>query len=180
MNNVYLVGFMGTGKTSAGKEAARLTGRSFMDLDVLIEKKEKRAISDIFAKEGERYFRALEKETLKRVSQGKRLIVACGGGIVIDKENIKIMNETGIIICLTAQPQVILKRTLVYTHRPLLNVKDPGKQIELLLKSRAPYYAKAQATLDTSKLSVKQVARNIIKAASYKPPAKSQRRKEKM
>ncbi|MDP2937789.1 MAG: shikimate kinase, partial [Candidatus Omnitrophota bacterium] len=75
---------------------------------------------------------------------------------------IKIIKETGIIICLTASPHVILKRTSAYHHRPLLNVSNPHKQIELLFKLRAPYYAQADKTIDTSKISIKEVVDKIL------------------
>ena len=168
MGNIYLVGFMATGKTAVGRELARKKKWQFVDLDELIELKEKRTITDIFSKNGEPYFRRMEHDTLKEVSQEKKFVVACGGGIVINKANIKIMKDTGIIICLTAGPQVILKRASGYSHRPLLNVSEPKKQIELLLKLRAPYYAHADKTIDTSKLSVKEVVEKIIKIISKK------------
>jgi len=168
MKNIYLVGFMGTGKTAVGKALTKKKKLQFVDLDELIELKEKRTVSDIFAKEGEPYFRRVEKQVLKKVSKEKNFVVACGGGIVLDKDNIKIMKETGIIICLTTKPEVILKRTSGYLHRPLLNVRDPKKQIELLLKLRAPYYAQADKTIDTSKISVKEVVEKIAKVTSKK------------
>lgn len=161
--NIYLVGFMGTGKTSVGKEFARRKKWQFVDLDELIELREKRTVASIFAREGEPYFRRLEKRTLREVAKEKKFVVACGGGVVIDKDNIKVMKDTGIIICLTATPGVILKRTAGYQYRPLLNVADPRKQIELLLKLRAPYYARADKTIATSQLSVKEVVERVIK-----------------
>ena len=154
---------MGTGKTAVGKELARKKKWRFADLDELIELKEKRTISDIFAKEGEPYFRRIEQTVLKEVSREKKFVVACGGGIVINKANIEIMQDSGMIICLTAEPSVILKRTSGYAHRPLLNVANPKKQIELLLKLRAPYYARADKTIDTSRLSVKEAVGKILK-----------------
>ena len=163
MRNIYLVGFMGTGKTAVGKELARIKKWQFMDLDDLIELREKRTITDIFTQEGEPYFRRIEKRALKEVAKEKKFVVACGGGIVIDKDNISIMKETGMIICLTASAQVILKRTSAYAHRPLLNVFEPKKQIELLLEIRAPYYALADKTIDTSKLSIKEAVDKILK-----------------
>jgi len=111
MNNIYLVGFMGTGKTSVGKELAKKKKWRFLDLDELIQLREKRTIADIFTKEGEPYFRRTEKQVLKEVAKEKKFVVACGGGIVINPDNIKTMKETGIIICLSASPQVILERT---------------------------------------------------------------------
>jgi len=154
---------MGTGKTAIGRELARKKKWQFVDLDDLIELKKKRAIADIFAEEGEPFFRRLESRVLKEVSNEKKFVVACGGGIVIKPRNIRTMKETGIIICLTAKPQVILKRTAGYSHRPLLNVKNPKKQIELLLKLRAPYYALADKTIDTSKISVTGAVGRILR-----------------
>ena len=159
---------MGTGKSAVGREIAKKKKWHFADLDELIELKEKRPITDIFAKEGEPYFRRLETKTLKEVAKEKGFVVGCGGGIVINEENIKIMKDSGTIICLKASPTVILKRVLGQTHRPLLNVKDPKKRIELLLKLRSPYYAKADKTIDTSKLSVKEVVGKISKAIANK------------
>jgi len=162
MHNIYLVGFMATGKSAAGKEFARKKKLRFLDLDELIELRERRTISDIFAKDGEPCFRRIEKRTLKEVAREQGFVVACGGGIVIDPENIRIMKDSGKVICLQATPEVILKRASGCAHRPLLNVSDPGKQIELLLKLRAPYYARADKTINTSKLTVEQVVEKII------------------
>ena len=154
---------MATGKTSVGRLLAQKKKWQFADLDELIELKEKRTIAEIFTACGEPYFRRAEKKALKEVSREKKFVVACGGGIVLDKDNIKVMKETGIFICLTAAPEAILKRAAGFSHRPLLNVRDPKKQIELLLKLRSPYYALADKTINTSKLSVKQVVDKICK-----------------
>jgi len=159
---------MGTGKTSVGKELAKKKKWRFLDLDELIQLREKRTIADIFTKEGEPYFRRTEKQVLKEVAKEKKFVVACGGGIVINPDNIKTMKETGIIICLSASPRVILERTSGYGHRPLLNVAEPEKQIELLLKIRAPYYGRADKMIDTSTISVKEAVGKIIKLTSKK------------
>ncbi|MFH1441063.1 MAG: shikimate kinase [Candidatus Omnitrophota bacterium] len=163
MNNIYLVGFMGTGKSSVGRLLSKRTGRKFVDLDDLIEIKENKKISDIFVKNLEGYFRKIEKQTLIEISEKQEVIVACGGGIVIDPENIKVMKKTGKIICLMAKPEVILKRTERYSHRPLLKVDDPKKQIELLLEKRAPFYAMADITIDTSELKMQEVVEEVLK-----------------
>ena len=168
---------MGTGKTAVGQELARQKKRCFVDLDQLIELKEKRVISEIFAKEGEPYFRKVESQTLKEIAREKNFVVACGGGIVINSYNIRLMKASGVIICLGASCEVILKRTVRFNHRPLLNVADPKKQIELLLKLRAPYYARADYTIDTSRLSVKQVADKILKLTSKKLKLKKKKSK---
>ena len=164
MGNIYLVGFMGTGKSAVGRELAKKKKWKFADLDELIQLREKRLVTDIFAKEGERYFRRLEKQMLKEVAKEKHFVVACGGGIVIDANNIKVMKEAGTIICLTATPTVIYARTCKDAHRPLLNVADPKKQIELLLKMRSVYYAKADKTIDTSRISIKEVVARILRS----------------
>jgi len=153
---------MGTGKTSVGRELARRKKRQFVDLDELIEMRQKRRIADIFAKEGEPYFRKIEKLALREVAKENNFVVACGGGIVIDPDNIKIMKATGAVICLTACPKVIFERTRGYEHRPLLNVPEPEKQIELLLKLRAPYYARADKEIDTSKTPLSGVVDKIL------------------
>jgi shikimate kinase len=160
--NIYIVGFMGTGKTAVGKELARSKKWKFLDLDELIELRQGRTIADIFAKDGEPAFRRIEKQALKEASREKKFIISCGGGIVTNIDNIKIMKETGRIICLSAKPEVILKRTSGSTHRPLLNVDNPKEKIELLLKLRSPYYARADKTIDTSRLSVKEVVKKIL------------------
>jgi len=161
MNNIYLVGFMGTGKTSVGRALSFRSKMQFVDLDDLIEFKERRSISDIFAKEGEPYFRRVEKKTLKEVAKEKGFIVACGGGVVIDPENIKIMKDTGVIICLGANSDIILKRTHGSSCRPLLNVDNPKEKIDFLLKMRAPFYAKSNFLIDTSRLTIDKVIEKI-------------------
>jgi shikimate kinase len=164
--NIYLVGFMATGKTTLGKEIARKKKWRFLDLDELITLREKRTIADIFAKYGEAYFRRIEKKVLKEVAKEDSFVVACGGGIVMDKENIKVMQGSGEVVCLVASTEEILRRTRGYSHRPLLNVKDARKQIELLLKLRQPFYGQIKKTVDTSKCSIKQATEKILKITS--------------
>lgn len=166
--NIYLVGFMGTGKTSVGRLLAKKKKFNFVDLDELIEFRERRRIVDIFAKEGEPYFRKVEKKALKEVAGQKKFVVACGGGVVLDKENIQAMKKSGILVCLTAAPKEILKRVSENTQRPLLNAKDPARRIEVLLKMRAPYYMQADKTIDTTGFSIKDVVEKISRIAAKK------------
>ncbi|MFH0918350.1 MAG: shikimate kinase [Candidatus Omnitrophota bacterium] len=159
---------MGTGKSVVGRELAKIKKWHFADLDELIELKEKMTIPDIFARKGEPSFRRIEKRVLKEVAQEKKFVVACGGGVVLDKHNIKLMNKTGLLVCLSARSKEILKRVSTDTHRPLLNVKNPLKRIELLLKMRAPYYMQADKIINTSNLSIKQVVRKISEISCFK------------
>lgn len=162
MQNIYLVGFMGTGKTVVGKALSRRLNVEFLDLDELIEKKENRLIKDIFSQSGEPYFRKIEKEAVKCVSTRKDLIVACGGGVVLDSENTQILRDSGTIFCLAASVDTILVRIKKNDLRPLLNVENPREKIEGLLKERAPFYSRANYTIDTSNLSVEDVTTVIL------------------
>ncbi len=153
---------MGTGKTAVGKAFAGKTSRGFVDLDEAIVEREKCAVTEIFSRKGEAYFRSVEKESLKAMSLRDRLVVACGGGVVIDPDNIAVMKETGVLICLSASARVISQRTANSTRRPLLNVPDPEKKIEELLRARAPLYARADHCIDTSGLTVAEVVDKIL------------------
>jgi shikimate kinase len=162
MKNIYLVGFMGTGKSSVGLHIAREIKGDFVDLDKLIEEKENKTIPEIFKEKGEPYFRGLEKKFLKDVANKKDQIIACGGGIVLDPDNIKLMKNNGTMVCLSASADVILERTRKSNHRPLLNVPDPQEAIRALLADRQKLYSEADITIDTSEISIKEVAARVL------------------
>ncbi len=161
MKNIYLVGFMGTGKSSVGRKLAKKISAKFLDLDHFIEKKYGRTIKDIFAKNGEFYFRTLEKEAVEEVSKSESLVVACGGGVVVDEENMQNLKNSGIIVCLNSRPDVILRRCKGHAHRPLLNVPNPQERIKELLAFRAAFYAQADFSIETSDLSVEETVEEI-------------------
>lgn len=163
MRNIVLVGFMGTGKTVVGKLLAKKLGREFLELDEIIEEKEECSIKEIFEKKGEPYFRKLEKEAVKEVSQKKAVIISTGGGAIVDEENFENLKRNGILVCLEASPDVILTRTKGLKSRPLINVSDPKKKIEELLEKRKPFYKKADSCINTDSLSVEQVVEKIQK-----------------
>ena len=152
---------MGTGKTVVARALAARLNMRYVSLDSIIEQRQNRSIAEIFAKEGEEYFRELEKEAVRDVSLQKNVVVDAGGGVVIKKENVKNLKKNGIIVCLAARPEIILERTSSHKHRPLLNVADPEKRIEKLLLLRAPFYKKANFTIDTSDISIEQVVVKI-------------------
>jgi len=168
MRNIVLVGFMGTGKTAVGKRLAKKLGMKYISTDEEIEAKEKRPINDIFAKDGENYFRKIEKETVKKISAMQDVVIAAGGGAVLDEENMKNFRKNSIIICLNATAEEILKRTESFAHRPLLNVPDPLAKIKSLLESRAPYYAKADYTVDTTGKNRDKVVDEIVEIVRRK------------
>lgn len=159
--NIILVGFMGTGKTTVGQALAKRLGMEFVDMDDIIEEHEGMKISDIFAKKGEAHFRLAEKSAAKDISLRSGLVVAAGGGAVIDEENIRNFKSSGTIFCLIATADKILERTKGHMHRPLLNVSDPREKIIELLAKRAEYYARADYRIDTTDLSVNEVVDKI-------------------
>ena len=163
MENIVLVGFMGTGKSAAGKKLAEKLHRDFLELDDMIEKKEGMSITDIFEKKGEPYFRMVEKEVVKEASHRKNIVISAGGGSIVDEENFKNLKHSGKIICLKASPDTILKRTQGLKTRPLLNIPDPKKKIEELLKKREPYYNKADFSVNTDNISIERVIEEILK-----------------
>mgnify|MGYP001576277724 CR=1 FL=1 len=162
MNNIILVGFMGTGKSVVGKKLAAKLDRDFVELDDMIETREKMPIKDIFEKKGEPYFRLVEKEVVKEAAHRKDIVISAGGGVIIDEENFKNLKNSGTIICLKASPETILKRTIGLKTRPLLNVQDPKKKIEELLKKREPYYNKADFSINTDNLSIGSIVLKIM------------------
>ena len=161
MKNVVLVGFMGTGKTAVGKALAKRLGMTFVDMDAAIEEREGMKISEIFDKKGEQYFRHVEKTVAKDISSQSGLVIAAGGGAVIDEENVRNFKSGGVIFCLVATPDRIFERTKGHIHRPLLNVSDPKEKITELLVKRAQYYARADYRIDTTDLTVDGVVDKI-------------------
>ncbi len=162
--NIALIGFMGTGKTAVGKALAEKLGRSFVELDLLIEQKVGKSIPDIFQQDGETAFRELEIEVTREVSKGRNLVIACGGGIVLNKINIERLRKSARMVYLTASPGVILKRVANEEgQRPLLEVDNPTLAIGEMLSFRKPFYEKAaDIKIDTSKLDIDAVAEQII------------------
>ena len=161
MKNIILVGFMGTGKTAAGKALAKRMGMRFVDMDDIIEEREGMKISDIFEKKGEPYFRHAEKMVARDIALQSGLVVAAGGGAVIDEDNVKNFKSNGVVFCLTATADKIFERTKGHIHRPLLNVSDPKEEISELMAKRAQYYARADHRIDTTDLSVNEVVDKI-------------------
>ncbi len=160
--NLYIVGFMGSGKTAVAKEISKTTDLKYIEIDELIEKKEGRSINDIFKDSGEDYFRKIEKETIKEIGLSDNQVVSCGGGVVIDRENISLMKDSGLLVCLKAEPEVIYQRIKGQKHRPLLNVDNPQLKIEKLLEKRKPFYEMADCIIETSNLSIEQAAQEVI------------------
>lgn len=162
MKNIVLTGFMGTGKTEISKELQKILGWNVVDVDAEIEKAQNMEISEIFKQFGEPRFREIEKDKIEDVSKNKNMIISTGGGAVLKEENISALRRNGIIVCLTANPETILKRISNNNERPLLQVDDPLEKIKELLKIRKPYYEKADITIDTDGKTPGAAAKEII------------------
>ncbi len=161
--NVALIGFMGVGKTAVAEALAKKLNREFVELDLLIERKTGKSIAEIFQQDGEIAFRELEIEVTKEIAKEKYLVIACGGGIVLNKINIDRLKKEGIIVHLTASPRAILKRVSEEGQRPLLEVDNPTLTISELLSFRKPFYERAaDITIDTTKLDINSVVEQII------------------
>lgn len=162
MKNIVLVGFMGTGKTMVGKLLATQLKRQRLCLDDMIEWKVGKPIAKIFEEDGEPCFRKIESEVVKAASHDKNVVIDAGGGVVIDKNNVRRLKEHGIVICLIARPEVIYDRTKGSMHRPLLNGPDPVANIEELLNKRREYYNRADYTIDTSDITPEEITTRIL------------------
>lgn len=162
--SIALIGFMGTGKTTVGKLLAEKLGKEFIEMDALVETKAGKSIAEIFRDEGELHFRELEIEVTRAVSGRKNAVIACGGGIVLNKINVDRLGRECVIVGLTATPSIILKRISGNKDdRPLLAVDDRARRIKELMKSRRPYYERAaDVMINTSRLGTEAVARRII------------------
>ncbi len=160
--NLVLVGFMGTGKTSVARRVARECGLRFVDTDSEVERRTGKSIPTIFKQEGEAAFRTVENQVVADASNGKGLVIATGGGAVINPANVENLRKNGYIVCLTASPEVIWQRLYGENHqRPLLDVQEPMEKIKELFAQREPYYSCAEVTIDTSREDIESVSRQV-------------------
>lgn len=157
---------MAVGKSAVGRALAKRLERRFVDLDRVIEKSEQMKVKDIFSRKGEAYFRRLEKQKLAQVLEQENQVIATGGGVVMDEDNVRLLREKSLLICLTASAEVLLKRAGTGARRPLLKGGDRRERIEELLKQREKNYAQAHAAIDTSDLTVEEIVEKIVGLAS--------------
>lgn len=160
--HIYLVGFMGAGKSTVGKALSKRLNRPLVDLDTIISENLGMSVSDLFVKKGESFFRDTETRFLRNISSDDYLsVISTGGGVVLRDENWEIMNSSGTVIYLKADIIEIWKRIKNDSSRPLLNVDDPFKEAEKILESRKKLYEKADFTVRTDNLIVDKVAESI-------------------
>jgi shikimate kinase len=164
--NIYFMGFMATGKSKVGKELSKLLGWSFADTDSLIEEIAGKSVSRIFGEDGEPHFRQLEKQVIKEVASQKQMVIALGGGAVVNEENWQLLSQSGLTICLNASIDLLCKRIAEKDHRPLMANASPAElkqRVETLLAKRAPFYQKAQyCFVSLEEVTAKELAIHIF------------------
>ena len=165
-NNIVLIGMMGCGKTTIGKELAKiLPDYDYIDIDLEIEKSTQKKISEIFLKHGEQFFRLLETEKIRKFSKNnKKQIISIGGGAFESEENRKNLSSNGIVIYLKASPKEIYERIKNETHRPLLRKDFSVEKISSIMNLREPNYKKADVTIDTDVKTPQNIVEEIIGA----------------
>jgi shikimate kinase len=170
-DNVILVGFMGAGKSSVGRILAKRLGRCFVETDDMITATEGRPIPEIFAVKGEPHFRALEEEAVRLLALKRRDVIATGGGLPCREGRVEALQALGTVVWLSGELATLLERARRTGDRPMLDGKT-REEIEALYNSREPYYAKADLSVDTTRLNPDQVAAEVWKAlqARARPP----------
>lgn len=164
---IVLTGFMATGKTAVGEKLAKKLKYDFLDTDLMVEGETGKSITQIFEKEGEPAFRAYEKKMIKKAMERENVVVATGGGAIVDPDNLKLIKTRGFVIGLSASPESIMQRISRMDTRPLLQAKDTKEQlkkIEALLSHRSPYYRKADKIIDTTMKQPDETVTEILKA----------------
>ncbi len=164
-HNIVITGFMGTGKTAVGHEVARRMGRPLVDVDAEIEKRAGKPILHIFAEDGEATFRQMEAALCEELSARDGLVIATGGGALVNPTNRVAMMKSGTVVCLNASPDEIIRRVSGNSDRPLLDVADPRAKVERLLAVRREAYQAIPWQVDTTGLSVKEVADRVVELA---------------
>ena len=167
---LFLVGFMGTGKSTISFELSRLLQVSRIEMDQMIVDKEGMEITEIFSLHGEEYFRDLETGVLRELKEDETAVISCGGGIVLRRENIELMRKKGKIILLTATPKTILSRIGKDNSRPNLKGRMSEEGIFELMQKREEFYqAAAQITIKTDKKTPKEICEEICSRISVFP-----------
>jgi shikimate kinase len=163
-SNIYLVGLMGAGKTTIGRQLARRLGRRFYDSDHEIVARTGVPIPTIFEIEGEEGFRRRESLAIAELTSGTDIVLATGGGVVLSPENRKLLHETGWVVYLNVPPVMLFERTRHDRNRPLLRVEDPLAKLEELHALRDPLYREtAHLVVDGSHLVASGVVHHLLK-----------------
>ena len=162
--NLYLVGFMGTGKTTVGRAVGQKLGFNVLDSDHEIERLQGKTIPDIFAQDGEPAFRAMEREFIDHGHPAERTLIACGGGLVVQPDMLPRLKSKGVVVCLHASLDTILQRTARHRNRPLLAVDNPEERIRTLYAAREPIYKQSGTVILTDSRPLHDIVAHVIRA----------------
>jgi shikimate kinase len=161
--NLYLVGFMGTGKSTVGRAVAQRLGFTVLDSDHEIERVCGKSIPEIFATDGEAAFRAREREFILTGHPAARTLVACGGGLIMAPGLLDLLKTRGVVICLHASIETILERTSRNRNRPLLNVDHPEERVRALYAEREPVYKRSGAVILTDSRPLGDIVGHVVR-----------------
>lgn len=162
MRNLALIGFMGTGKSSVGRQVAEALQFAFVDTDALIEERTGRTISDIFERDGEPAFREWEHRVVEELAEGENTVIATGGGLPVNPANLESLKTHALVVWLWTSAETIYQRVRAHSHRPLLNGPDPLQKIQQLLVLREPYYRQADVLVNTEQRPLRAVALHVV------------------
>jgi len=163
IRNIALIGFMGSGKTSVGKQLAGWLHFDFFDTDEFIEAQAGKSISRIFAEDGEPVFRQYERNVCEHLKGLTNTVISTGGGLPVNQANLDSLKTHALVVYLWASPDKLWERVRHQTHRPLLQCPDPQGRIRELLAVREPFYRQADLLVNTETRSVAEVAQHIMR-----------------
>lgn len=162
IQNLALIGFMGTGKSSVGRLVAEALQFTFLDTDAMIEAGVGKTITDIFTEQGEGAFRELEGRLVAELASRTRTVISTGGGLPTNPANLTSLKSHALVVCLWASPETIFEHVRGQRHRPLLKDPDPMGKIRSLLAAREPFYRQADVLMNTERRSIREVAQQIV------------------
>jgi shikimate kinase len=161
--NLYLVGFMGSGKSTVGRLAAKQLGFHLLDSDHEIERVQRRTVAQIFAESGEAAFRAMEREFVEHGHPAHGCVVACGGGLIVPPGMLDLLRSRGVVVCLHAPLETILERTSRHTHRPLLEVANREERLRQLYAERDQLYRSAGTVVLTDRRPLREIVAHVLR-----------------
>ena len=162
--NLYLVGFMGTGKTTVGRSVAQKLEFHLLDSDHEIERKQGKGIPEIFANDGEAAFRVMERDFIERGHPVERTVISCGGGLVVQPGMLALLQTKGVVVCLHASIETILERTARQRNRPLLAVENPDERVRTLYAQREAIYKQAGTVILTDARPLNDIVAHVMRA----------------
>ena len=164
MNNIYLIGMMGSGKTATSVCLGNDLSRETVDMDAILVEREGMTISDIFEKKGEIYFRNAEKDLLAEICEMKNVVVSTGGGVVLNEENMHCMQATGVVVYLKASTDILVSRLEGKKDRPLLHGETLKEKLTQIFNLRAALYETGTITIDTDGKTPQETADMVVEA----------------